>query len=85
MPDARFSISQVGWSETWIVVDDAREQLVASSPSSDWALMIAALMNGDVVHAIQYRDDLLRSNPLATVQKTPFQVTPAQPLVSLAA
>jgi hypothetical protein len=64
MPDARFSVSQVSNRLTWVVVDDAHEkQLVASSPNYDCALMIAALMNGDMVQAVQYRDDVLRMTP----------------------
>jgi len=47
-----------------VVVDDAHEkQLVASSPTYDCALMIAALINGDKVQAVLYRDDLLKTNP----------------------
>jgi hypothetical protein len=64
MADIRFSVRQVVNSPTWVVVDDAsHRQLVASSPHYDCALMIAALMNGETVEAIQYRDDLLRTNP----------------------
>ena len=64
MPDTRFSVTWVGTSQTWVVVDDARQkQLVASCPRYDCALMVAALMNGDMVQAVQYRDDLLRTNP----------------------
>jgi hypothetical protein len=64
MADVRFSVSPVGNSLTWIVTDEGRQrQLVASSPNYDCALMIAALMNGDMVQAVLYRDDLLRTNP----------------------
>ena len=38
-----------------------KNHLVASSPFYDCALMIAALMNFDLVQAIQYRDNLLRT------------------------
>jgi hypothetical protein len=66
MAAARFSVSKVGKSLTWVVVDDARHrQLVASAPNYDCALMIAALMNGDMVQAVQRRDDLLKTNPPA--------------------
>ena len=35
MDDARFMVSPVGNSQTWVVVDEARgKQLVASSPTS---------------------------------------------------
>lgn len=62
MSDVRFSVSQVGNSLTWVVVDDGREkQLVAKSPSYECALMIVALMNGDMVQAVLYRDDLLKT------------------------
>ncbi len=62
MPDTRFSVSQVGRSLTWVVIDQAHQkQLVASSPSYDCALMIAAFMNGDTVQAVEYRDDLLKT------------------------
>lgn len=62
MSNTRFSVSQVGNSRTWVVVDDGREQqLVASSPSYDCALMIAALMNGDMLQAALYRDDLVET------------------------
>ena len=64
MPDDRFSVSRVSNSMTWVVVDDARgKHLIASCPSYDCAVMISALMNGDMVQAAQYRDDLLRTNP----------------------
>ena len=64
MADARFSVSRVRNSQTWVVVDEAREkQLVASSPSYDCALMVSALMNGDTAQAVQHRDDLLKTNP----------------------
>ena len=64
MADTRFSVSQVAKSLTWVVVDDDRQkQLVASSPNYDCALMIAALMNSDMVQAVRCRDDLLAKNP----------------------
>ncbi len=64
MPEARFSVSQVGRTLTWVVIDEGRQkQLVASSPSYDCALMIAALINGDMVQAVLYRDDLLKTKP----------------------
>ena len=63
LTEVRFSVSRVGKSQTWVVIDDARnKQLVASTPSYDCAVMIAALMNADMVQAVQYRDDLLRTN-----------------------
>ncbi len=44
MPHTRFSVSQVGNSLTWVVVDNFRQKnLVGSSPSYDCALMIAAI------------------------------------------
>ena len=64
MSDTRFGVSEVGEGSTWVVVDDSpRKQLVASTPSYACALMIAALMNGDMVQAILYRDELSRIKP----------------------
>lgn len=62
MADVQFSVSELGNGQIWLVLDDSRKNhLVASSPIYDCALMIAALMNFDLVQAIQYRDNLLRT------------------------
>jgi hypothetical protein len=57
--NARFSVSQVK-DGPWLVVDEIKGRtLVASCPSRDVALMIAALMNGNPEAAIERRKSVV--------------------------